>query len=70
MGERAREKTRSEGSRGRIVDQLKRMGYSVDWQRQRFTLDERLNVAVKEAFVRFHEEGLIYRGEYLVNWYP
>jgi valyl-tRNA synthetase len=57
-------------SGGRIVDQLKRMGYSVDWQRQRFTLDERLNVAVKEAFVRFHEEGLLYRGEYLVNWCP
>lgn len=57
-------------SGGRIVDQLRRLGYSVDWQRQRFTLDEGLSEAVKEAFVRLHEQGLIYRGEYLVNWCP
>ncbi|MFL0790358.1 MAG: valine--tRNA ligase [Prochlorococcus sp.] len=57
-------------SGGRIVDQLRRLGYSVDWQRQRFTLDEGLSDAVKEAFVRLHEQGLIYRGEYLVNWCP
>ncbi|WP_320677686.1 valine--tRNA ligase [Prochlorococcus sp. MIT 1300] len=57
-------------SGGRIVDQLRRMGYSVDWSRQRFTLDEGLSAAVSEAFVRLHEEGLIYRGEYLVNWCP
>ena len=57
-------------SGGRIVDQLRRLGYSVDWRRQRFTLDEGLSEAVKEAFVRLHEQGLIYRGEYLVNWCP
>ncbi|CAI8167019.1 MAG: Valine--tRNA ligase [Prochlorococcus marinus str. MIT 9215] len=57
-------------SGGRIVDQLRRLGYSVDWQRQRFTLDEGLSAAVREAFVRLHEQGLIYRGEYLVNWCP
>ncbi|KZR80122.1 Valine--tRNA ligase [Prochlorococcus marinus str. MIT 1342] len=59
-----------EESGGRIVDQLRRLGYSVDWQRQRFTLDEGLSAAVREAFVRLHEQGLIYRGEYLVNWCP
>ncbi len=57
-------------SGGRIVDQLRRLGYSVDWRRQRFTLDEKLSLAVSEAFVRLHEQGLIYRGEYLVNWCP
>ncbi len=57
-------------SGGRIVDQLRRLGYSVDWRRQRFTLDESLSKAVSEAFVRLHEQGLIYRGEYLVNWCP
>ena len=57
-------------SGGRIVDQLRRLGYSVDWGRQRFTLDEGLSEAVREAFVRLHEQGLIYRGEYLVNWCP
>ena len=57
-------------SGGRIVDQLRRLGYSVDWQRQRFTLDQGLSEAVKDAFVRLHEQGLIYRGEYLVNWCP
>ena len=54
----------------RIVDQLYRLGSSVDWQRQRFTLDDGLTVAVKEAFVRLYEQGLIYRGKYLVNWCP
>ncbi len=57
-------------SGGRIADQLRRLGYSVDWQRQRFTLDEGLSAAVSEAFVRLHKQGLIYRGEYLVNWCP
>ncbi len=57
-------------SGGRIVDQLRRLGYSVDWQRERFTLDEGLTKAVSEAFVRLHQQGLIYRGEYLVNWCP
>ncbi len=57
-------------SGGTIVGQLRRLGYSVDWQRERFTLDPGLNKAVVEAFVRLHEQGLIYRGEYLVNWCP
>ena len=57
-------------SGGRIVDQLRRLGYSVDWKRQRFTLDEGLNEAVTKAFVELYEKGLIYRGEYLVNWCP
>jgi valyl-tRNA synthetase len=57
-------------SGGTIVGQLRRLGYSVDWQRERFTLDPGLNRAVVEAFVRLHEQGLIYRGEYLVNWCP
>ncbi|WP_094512188.1 valine--tRNA ligase [Synechococcus sp. MW101C3] len=57
-------------SGGTIVGQLRRLGYSVDWRRERFTLDPSLNKAVVEAFVRLHEQGLIYRGEYLVNWCP
>ncbi len=57
-------------SGGKIVDQLRRLGYSVDWRRERFTLDKRLSAAVSQAFVRLHEQGLIYRGEYLVNWCP
>ncbi len=57
-------------SGGRIVDQLRRLGYSVDWKRERFTLDDQLSKAVTEAFVRLHQQGLIYRGEYLVNWCP
>jgi len=55
-------------SGGKIVSQLKRLGYSVDWERERFTLDEKLNKAVVEAFNILHEKKLIYRGEYLVNW--
>jgi valyl-tRNA synthetase len=57
-------------SGGTIVGQLRRLGYSVDWKRERFTLDPGLSRAVSEAFVRLHEQGLIYRGEYLVNWCP
>ncbi|KAF0654743.1 valyl-tRNA ligase [Cyanobium sp. Copco_Reservoir_LC18] len=57
-------------SGGTIVGQLRRLGYSVDWRRERFTLDPGLSAAVAEAFVRLHEQGLIYRGEYLVNWCP
>ncbi len=57
-------------SGGRIVDQLRRLGYSVDWSREHFTLDKQLNRAVTEAFVLLHQQGLIYRGEYLVNWCP
>ncbi len=53
-----------------ILDQMKRLGASVDWSREYFTMDERLSPAVKEAFVRLYEQGLIYRGAYIVNWDP
>jgi valyl-tRNA synthetase len=53
-----------------ILDQMKRLGASVDWQREYFTMDENLSVAVREAFVRLYEQGLIYRGAYVVNWCP
>ena len=59
-----------EESGGTIVSQLRRLGLSVDWSRERFTMDEGLSKAVLEAFVQLYEEGLIYRGEYLVNWCP
>ncbi|MBI5099261.1 MAG: valine--tRNA ligase [Nitrospirae bacterium] len=55
---------------GTIINQLKSIGASCDWSRERFTLDEGLSRAVKEVFVRLYEEGLIYRGEYLINWCP
>ena len=53
---------------GAILDQMKRLGASVDWGREYFTMDDRLSHAVKEAFVRLYEDGLIYRGKYIVNW--
>tara|TARA_Y100001970_G_scaffold47014_1_gene59364 strand:- start:21694 stop:24447 length:2754 start_codon:yes stop_codon:yes gene_type:complete len=59
-----------EESGGNIISQLKRMGYSVDWTRERFTLDEQLNKSVVNAFVDLYQKDLIYRGEYLVNWCP
>jgi valyl-tRNA synthetase len=55
---------------GAILDQMKRLGASVDWSREYFTMDERLSRAVREAFVRLYEQGLIYRGKYIVNWCP
>jgi valyl-tRNA synthetase len=55
---------------GAILDQMKRLGASVDWDREYFTMDDRLSIAVKEAFVRLYEQGLIYRGAYIVNWDP
>ena len=55
---------------GEIVEQIKRMGASCDWYRERFTMDEGLSHAVRVAFVRLYEAGLIYRGERLVNWCP
>jgi valyl-tRNA synthetase len=55
---------------GAILDQMKRLGASVDWSREYFTMDDRLSVAVKEAFIRLYEQGLIYRGAYIVNWDP
>ncbi|MDH5409077.1 MAG: class I tRNA ligase family protein, partial [Gammaproteobacteria bacterium] len=59
-----------EHSGGTITRQLRRMGTSVDWARERFTMDEGLSDAVQEVFVRLHDEGLIYRGKRLVNWDP
>ena len=53
-----------------ILTQMKRLGASVDWSREYFTMDDGLSVAVKEAFVRLYERGLIYRGERIVNWDP
>ena len=54
----------------RILGQIRRLGCSCDWSRTRFTMDEGLSSAVREVFVRLYEDGLIYRGEYLVNWCP
>jgi valyl-tRNA synthetase len=59
-----------EHSGGTITRQLRRMGSSLDWQRERFTMDEGLSDAVHEVFVRLYDEGLIYRGKRLVNWDP
>jgi valyl-tRNA synthetase len=59
-----------EESGGHITRQLRRLGSSLDWSRERFTMDDGLSDAVKEVFVRLHEEGLIYRGKRLVNWDP
>ncbi len=55
---------------GAILEQMKRLGVSVDWSREYFTMDERLSVSVREAFVRLYHQGLIYRGAYIVNWCP
>lgn len=55
---------------GRIVSQLKKMGSSCDWERERFTMDEGCSKAVKEVFVRLYNKGLIYRGERIINWCP
>ena len=59
-----------EYSHTQIVSRIKKLGLSVDWSRERFTLDEGLSRAVREAFVRLYKEGLIYKGEYIVNWCP
>ncbi|MBO5440737.1 MAG: valine--tRNA ligase, partial [Clostridia bacterium] len=55
---------------GRIISQLKKLGSSCDWSRERFTLDEGCSEAVKEVFVRLYNKGLIYRGERIINWCP
>jgi len=55
---------------GAILDQMKRLGASVDWDREYFTMDDNLSFTVREVFVRLYEEGLIYRGSYIVNWCP
>jgi valyl-tRNA synthetase len=57
-------------SGGQITQQLRRLGTSMDWERERFTMDDGLSEAVKNVFVQLHEEGLIYRGKRLVNWDP
>jgi valyl-tRNA synthetase len=57
-------------SGGVIMNQLKRLGCSCDWERERFTMDQGLSSAVREVFVRLYEEGLIYKGDYIVNWCP
>ena len=55
---------------GMIINQLKRLGSSCDWSRERFTMDEGLSRAVREVFVSLYEQGLIYRGDYIINWCP
>ncbi|MGE5604630.1 MAG: class I tRNA ligase family protein, partial [Bacteroidota bacterium] len=55
---------------GTIIKQLKRLGASCDWERERFTMDEGCSAAVREVFIRLYEKGLIYRGSYLINWCP
>ncbi len=57
-------------SGGRIINQLKRLGCSCDWERERFTMDAGLSRAVREVFVRLYNEGLIYQGDYIINWCP
>ncbi|MFC1548691.1 valine--tRNA ligase [Candidatus Omnitrophota bacterium] len=53
-----------------IIHQLKKLGCSCDWDRERFTMDEGLSRAVREVFIRLHEDGLIYKGDYIINWCP
>ena len=59
-----------EQSGGTIIGQLKRLGASCDWSRERFTMDKGLSEAVKEVFIRLYQEGLIYRSHYIINWCP
>ncbi len=59
-----------EDNQSKILDQLKKLGSSCDWERLRFTMDDKSNLAVRTAFKRLYEDGLIYRGDYLVNWDP
>jgi valyl-tRNA synthetase len=59
-----------EENEGRIINQLKRIGCSCDWSRQRFTMDERNNQAVRTVFKKLYDKGLVYLGDYLVNWDP
>jgi len=59
-----------EESGGQIINQLKRLGCSCDWDRERFTMDEGLSRAVREVFARLYDEGLIYKGDYIINWCP
>ena len=57
-------------SGGTINHQLSKLGASLDWERDRFTMDEGLSKAVREVFVSLYEEGLIYKGDYIINWCP
>ncbi len=57
-------------SGGAIINQLRKLGCSLDWERNRFTMDEGLSKAVREVFVSFYDEGLIYKGDYIINWCP
>ncbi|MBU1865586.1 MAG: valine--tRNA ligase [Actinobacteria bacterium] len=57
-------------SGGRITEQIRRLGYSCDWSRERFTMDEGLSLAVRTVFVQLYEEGLVYRGNRIINWCP
>ncbi len=57
-------------SGGTIIGQLKKLGASCDWSRERFTMDEGLSEAVREVFIRLYQEGLIYRSHYIINWCP
>ena len=59
-----------EESGGQIINQLKRLGCSCDWDRERFTMDEGLSAAVRKVFVQLYNEGLIYKGDYIINWCP
>ncbi len=59
-----------EESGGKIINQLKRLGCSCDWDRERFTMDEGLSAAVRKVFVQLYREGLIYKGNYIINWCP
>ena len=59
-----------EESGGQIINQLKRLGCSCDWDRERFTMDEGLSAAVRKVFVQLYQEGLIYKGNYIINWCP
>jgi valyl-tRNA synthetase len=59
-----------EQSGGKITSQLRLMGFSLDWSRERFTMDDKLSRAVREVFVSLYEAGLVYRGDYIVNWCP
>ncbi|MDP3016627.1 MAG: valine--tRNA ligase, partial [Deltaproteobacteria bacterium] len=59
-----------EQSGGTIINQLKKLGASCDWSRERFTMDEGLSEAVREVFIHLYQEGLIYRGHYIINWCP
>jgi len=59
-----------EQSGGTIISQLKKLGASCDWSRERFTMDEGLSEAVKEVFIRLYQEGLVYRSHYIINWCP